>query len=940
MADSLQTHYMGHLRAQAKTVAAATTESLACPFCDGRIFQQDDQLFDHVNLEHPSKVQGAGLNPQGGTDLFRKFLREEALQKAKSLADRPTREASHASSDATAGGGSAPDLTRLTLEGKKSSSRKDQAPSTYRPGRKRAAGSDIQPTEFAARVPIRQDNPRRAKVVGYEIAGEPYTDDLGYSRGIRYAGGPDPSKPKSSHARLLDLYHGSAASVNPSMQLTPNPSSEEWSVEANPHGHYYTTHRRQSKTHRPPSYGSPKHSLAGGSPSPFNIQPTRQQQPGVIEIQRFDPRYPNLLLQPDSRPISQEQLASEVKSIYAGLTMVETKCIHVDRAQASAAPETEGDPNSKLANDHWQALIALHRTLLHEHHDFFLASQHPSASPALRRLASKYSMPARMWKHGIHSFLELLRRRLPESLDYMLAFIYLAYQMMALLYETVPTFEDTWIECLGDLGRYRMAIEDEDLRDRETWAGVARFWYSKAADKSPSVGRLYHHLAILARPNALQQLYYYSRSLTCVQPFMSARESILTLLDPILGRSRTSYSHSLPVDTSFIKAHGILFGKLSSEGFEEALASFLSQLDNHVGRVTAKWKEQGVYIAVTNIAGLFDYGSQDSILRHVFQLYAEKSLHSSHTKRPSTPSDDDSSRSSSPVSPEPKHFSDEELSAQLLKLSSDFAFSRACHLTFSTLALILRRIGDKNILPHVHVLFAFLSTAVSISYVSASLCDIAPWSEIVAFLNTLSKSERHEPLITGDLFPNQDQNDSRPLPEDYLIRGQVWSQSYFPEWWFGGEHDEEERSLELASTIRSRTERILRLGQQIASYERWIHYDRTSNTWSVSSVFAQVQSGHKINEGSHPLNHTLLSVDAMDIDSSSSAPPQKFGDVYDINDDSPEMRDLEAERISFSSQLQLAPEAQNLSATTTWSGHAPVPTKAANRILVRDYTVR
>jgi hypothetical protein len=200
-----------------------------------------------------------------------------------------------------------------------------------------------------------------------------------------------------------------------------------------------------------------------------------QRQPGLIELQRYDPRYPGLLLQPDSRPISQEQLASEVKSIYAGLTMVETKCIHVDRAQAAAAQDNS-DPNNKLASDHWQALIALHRTLLHEHHDFFLASQHPSASPALRRLAAKYSMPARMWKHGIHSFLELLRRRLPDSIDYMLAFIYLAYQMMALLYETVPAFEDTWIECLGDLGRYRMAIEDEDIRDRETWAGVARSW--------------------------------------------------------------------------------------------------------------------------------------------------------------------------------------------------------------------------------------------------------------------------------------------------------------------------------------------------------------------------------------------------------------------------------------------------------------------------------
>jgi hypothetical protein len=31
--------------------------------------------------------------------------------------------------------------------------------------------------------------------------------------------------------------------------------------------------------------------------------------------------------------------------------------------------------------------------------------------------------------------------------------------MMALLYETVPAFEDIWIETLGDLVRSRMAID-------------------------------------------------------------------------------------------------------------------------------------------------------------------------------------------------------------------------------------------------------------------------------------------------------------------------------------------------------------------------------------------------------------------------------------------------------------------------------------------------
>ncbi|KAK2059310.1 hypothetical protein LY76DRAFT_472217, partial [Colletotrichum caudatum] len=86
--------------------------------------------------------------------------------------------------------------------------------------------------------------------------------------------------------------------------------------------------------------------------------------------------------------------------------MVESECIKVVNAQSSIK-----DTSPKLNNEQWQALIALHRTLLHKHYDFFLASQHPSASPDLCRLASKYAMPARMWRHGIHSFLELLRHR-------------------------------------------------------------------------------------------------------------------------------------------------------------------------------------------------------------------------------------------------------------------------------------------------------------------------------------------------------------------------------------------------------------------------------------------------------------------------------------------------------------------------------------------------
>ncbi|KAH9863013.1 hypothetical protein J1614_010683 [Plenodomus biglobosus] len=343
------------------------------------------------------------------------------------------------------------------------------------------------------------------------------------------------------------------------------------------------------------------------------------RQPGLTKLGKYDTRCAGLLLLPETKPISRDQLVSEVKSIYAGLTMVERECIQVDKLQAAAIGKDTTEPISdKVDNNHWQALIALHRTLLHEHHDFLVASRHPSATAALRRLAAKYSMPARMWKNGIQSFLELLRRRLPDSLDHMLSFIYLAYQMMALLHETIPALKDTWVECLGDLGRYRMTIEGEDVRDRETWAGVAKNWYSRAADRNPNVGRLYHHLAILSQPNALRQLYHYSRSLTCVRPFASARESISTLLDPIMERSGSNIT-ATPIDTSFIQAHGALFEKASPESLEHVLLSFQSQLDAHIGRVTTKWKEQRVYTDITNIAGLFNYDDKGSVLRQVIE---------------------------------------------------------------------------------------------------------------------------------------------------------------------------------------------------------------------------------------------------------------------------------------------------------------------------------
>jgi hypothetical protein len=98
----------------------------------------------------------------------------------------------------------------------------------------------------------------------------------------------------------------------------------------------------------------------------------------------------------------------------------------------------------------------------------------------------------------------------------MLAFNYLAYQMMSLPLETKLGLTDSWIECLGDLARHRMAIE-EDREIYTVWGGVAGHWYVKAADRYLQIERLYHHSGILERPS-LRKSYPYGRALTSFFP--------------------------------------------------------------------------------------------------------------------------------------------------------------------------------------------------------------------------------------------------------------------------------------------------------------------------------------------------------------------------------------------------------------------------------------
>jgi hypothetical protein len=133
-----------------------------------------------------------------------------------------------------------------------------------------------------------------------------------------------------------------------------------------------------------------------------------------------------------------------------------------------------------------------------------------------------------------------------------------------------------------------MAIEDDDMRDREIWTKMSMEWYQKASDLNPWTGRLYHHLAILSRPNSMLQLFYYAKSLTVSFPFYPARQSTLTLLQAVVprkGQEKKKLWGITKDEGDFITACAYLFlasqdhKLLKKEGYDSLPGFYLMEFD-------------------------------------------------------------------------------------------------------------------------------------------------------------------------------------------------------------------------------------------------------------------------------------------------------------------------------------------------------------------------
>ncbi|OQD80157.1 hypothetical protein PENANT_c038G04824 [Penicillium antarcticum] len=442
---------------------------------------------------------------------------------------------------------------------------------------------------------------------------------------------------------------------------------------------------------------------------------------------------PQMIKQLETNPITEEHLTHEVRAIYDGLVKVEKKCIEVIKYLSQMGLRTE------LSQDQWSTVISLHRMLLHEHHDFFLASQHPSASPAVKHLAEKYAMPAH-------------------------------------------------------------------VTDRDIWAGVSKYWYNQDTDACPETGRIQHHLAVLSRPDTLQQFFYYTKALISVRPFANARVSIAQLFNPIL--SAPADRHTLI--TSFVAAHGALFMRMPVEHFVARSKFFLSNLRQEVSRL-GREGQQGVFITSCNIAAIFQYGDNDGVFATEFTFDENTTADAYAISR-------QWASTTTPIDPNNHQYTD---------LASQFAF-RASSLAFHTLIIILGQAGDPNLHPSVHASMAFVWCLTLIPAAIQRLEPLVPWTILANYLNTLLRPDINIAKIEDESFPRIEDTTSQQLPEDFLIRGQTWSRLYYPGKFFEETAIEDDRPLiGEPSTMLPRRHRCLWLGVRIATFSRWMTYDQT-----------------------------------------------------------------------------------------------------------------
>jgi hypothetical protein len=172
-----------------------------------------------------------------------------------------------------------------------------------------------------------------------------------------------------------------------------------------------------------------------------------------------------------------------------------------------------------------------------------------------------------------------------------------------------------------------------------------------------------------------------------------------------------------------------------------------------------------------------------------------------------------------------------------LPATSRFGASKhrhSVHLAHSVSRTMLRRFSDPNILPYLHVTLSFLYHTTLSGVAMDTLLSNYPWEELSVVLNTLA-GQRDERLESVNPFPvPAERGYSRPLPEDFALRGMPWARQYFPGDWFSGDYQEDDyKGFDCFELRPDREARIIWLGLQLARRTEHLDLDATNSRFAA-----------------------------------------------------------------------------------------------------------
>lgn len=497
----------------------------------------------------------------------------------------------------------------------------------------------------------------------------------------------------------------------------------------------------------------------------------------------------------------------------------------------------QSTPAPLREDEAWAELVAKHKKLADAHHDFLSLSLDPLIPASLHSLPVKYNIPTRLWKTGFHDLLEGMRhvwlsnaptpahmvghpshglrdvkqrdvKLSARVLDHLTDFIYDAYSFYTSLLEeqTLCNFKSAWIEALGDLARYRMAIaaaitgqeklerkeaaeariddDDDDARpppsgasigaevaeswnleERETWRVTARDWYVMGLTEKPGEGRLHHHLALLCRDvkgDEGRALYHFTKSLATSHPYPTSRETIQPLFDAAIQQRRSA--PDAQAAELFLLMHGMIFTRIELDNFEQVFARFLERLDeDRLGATGVKpiTQVEWLTMAVVNVNAIMQYGAEDGFIR---KALAEDSIARKVSRQPAEDQGELVSvlKKTTLAAPEA-----DDLETYPLP------FCSALRLAFKMFAYALKHpmktIGlHTQLNPYIAVFLSFLATVLKQKSALSILERFLPWQAMVDFFNTIPRK------VEVRLDANAKLTSGPPIPEDWCIRGLEW----------------------------------------------------------------------------------------------------------------------------------------------------------------------